>query len=149
MLGWGQRVLGWERVWGVGVRKCVWGVGKCAWGGRSVERMLSWGWEKGEVGVRESVGRRMVSRPRTPTLLTPPQTLPIPNPKPFPSQPPLIQPSRPNRTTPTPISPTSTPRLRLPNSPDLNSRPQPPRIQLPRPKLPGPAFSGRNAHFRY
>ena len=83
VLGWGQRVLGWERVWGVGVWKCVWGVGKCAWGGRSVERMLGWGWEK--VGVRESVGRRMVSRPRTPTLLTPPQTLPIP--------PPPIQPS--------------------------------------------------------
>ena len=32
VLGWGQRVLGWERVWGVGVWKCVWGVGRCAWG---------------------------------------------------------------------------------------------------------------------
>ena len=40
VLGWGQRVLG------VGVRKCVWGVGKCAWGGKSVERMLGWGWDK-------------------------------------------------------------------------------------------------------
>ena len=25
-------MLGWERVWGVGVWKCVRGVGKCAWG---------------------------------------------------------------------------------------------------------------------
>ena len=51
------------------VEVCL-GCGKMCLGGRSVERMLGWGWEKGRWGVRESVGRRMVSRPRTPTLLS-------------------------------------------------------------------------------
>ena len=97
--------------------KCVWGVGKCAWGGRGVERMLGWGWEKGRWGVRESVGRRMVTRPWTPTLLTPLQTLPIPTP------PPRSKPHDPD--PPTPISPTST-------------RPQPSRLRLPQPQLPRP-----------
>ena len=82
-------VLGCAKVWGgvvwgmgVGVWKCVWGVAKCVWDvGKGVERVLGWGqsggceevWEEiwDNLGERENMGRRVVSRFWTSTLLTP------------------------------------------------------------------------------
>ena len=79
---WGVRKYG--VVWGMGVDvwKCVWGVAKCVWDvGKGVERVLGWGqsggceevWEEiwDNLGERENMGRRVVSRFWTSTLLTP------------------------------------------------------------------------------
>ena len=97
--------------------KCVWGVGKCAWGGKKCEKDVGLGLGKGEVG---GLGRRMLSRPRTPTILTPPQTLPIP---------PTLPTKPHDPDPPTPISPTSNPPPDSPNPPTPTSNspdPNPP-----------------------
>ena len=79
---WGVRKYGVVWGMGVGVWKCVWGVAKCVWDvGKGVERVLEWGqsggckevWEEiwDNLGERENMGRRVVSRFWTSTLLTP------------------------------------------------------------------------------
>ena len=96
-LGCGKMCLGWGE-------KCGKGVGVGAMG-------VGLGLGKGEVGVRGSVGRRMVSQSRTPSPTplhpTPRSTLPDPNP-PDPNSP--TPSSTPPSPTPlTPIPPTQTP----------------------------------------